>query len=399
MRQSTMILLLAVMVACSPPGKEKTNTQSTSKPTVEDNFQFATQQTSLMLEVLGDSQLHPRTAEENGSLRLVKSKDWTSGFFPGNLWFLYEYTEDEKWKNAAQKFTSNIEDQQWNGGTHDMGFKMYCSYGSGYRLTENPKYREVLIQSAKTLITRFNPTVGAIRSWDFNADTWQFPVIIDNMMNLELLFWATSETGDSIYYDMAVAHAETTLNNHFREDNSSYHVLNYDTLTGEVLDRHTHQGFAHESSWARGQAWGLYGFTMAYRETDDPKFLEKANDIAAFLLDHPTMPQDLVPYWDFDAPDIPNEPRDVSAAAVICSALYELSDYSSEKKSEYLAAANMILENLSSPSYRSAIGENNHFLLMHSTGNWPKNDEIDVPIIYADYYWLEANLRKLKYAE
>lgn len=400
MKQSIFIGVLVILVACSPSPKEKILAIDSSESTlIEDNFRFAAKQTSLMLEELGDSKLNPRNTEEDGSLRLVKSRDWTSGFFPGNLWYLYEFTKDEKWKIAAEKFTSNIEDQQWNGKTHDMGFKMFCSYGNGFRLTENEAYKDILIQSAKTLITRFNPNVGTLRSWDFNADTWQFPVIIDNMMNLELLFWATKETGDSTFYDIAVSHAETTLKNHFRDDNSSYHVLNYDTLTGEILDKHTHQGYAHESAWARGQAWGLYGFTMTYRETGDALFLEKAKEIASFILNHPRMPEDKVPYWDFDAPNIPNEPRDASAAAVICSALFELSDYNSDEEVEYVNAANAIFENLSSPAYRSSIKENNLFLLMHSTGNLPDSSEIDVPIIYADYYWLESNLRKLKSEE
>lgn len=397
MKQPIVTVLFAIIVACSPSQKEKTNLEASESSLVKDNFQFSAKQTSLMLEELGDSKLNPRNTEEDGSRRLVKSRDWTSGFFPGNLWYLYEYTKDEKWKEAAEKFTFNVEDQQWNGTTHDMGFKMYCSYGNGLRLTENEAYEDILIQSAKTLITRFNPTVGTLRSWDFSPDKWQFPVIIDNMMNLELLFWATKETGDSTFYDIAVSHAETTLKNHFRDDNSSYHVLNYDTLTGEILDKHTHQGFAHESAWARGQAWGLYGFTMTYRETGDKRFLEKAKEIAAFLLKHPRMTEDLIPYWDFDAPNMPDEPRDASAAAVICSALYELSDYSEDKKAEYLSAANSILESLSSPTYRAPIGDNNLFLLMHSTGNLPRGGEIDVAIVYADYYWLEANLRKIRF--
>lgn len=397
MKQPIVTVLFAIIVACSPSQKEKTNLEASESNLVKDNFQFSAKQTSLMLDELGDSKLNPRNTEEDGSRRLVKSRDWTSGFFPGNLWYLYEYTKDEKWKEAAEKFTFNVEDQQWNGTTHDMGFKMYCSYGNGLRLTENEAYKDILIQSAKTLITRFNPTVGTLRSWDFSPDKWQFPVIIDNMMNLELLFWATKETGDSTFYDIAVSHAETTLKNHFRDDNSSYHVLNYDTLTGEILDKHTHQGFAHESAWARGQAWGLYGFTMTYRETGDKRFLEKAKEIAAFLLKHPRMTEDLIPYWDFDAPNMPDEPRDASAAAIICSALYELSDYSQDKKAEYLSAANSILESLSSPTYRAPIGDNNLFLLMHSTGNLPRGGEIDVAIVYADYYWLEANLRKIRF--
>lgn len=387
-------ILLTLLFACTPNSK----TEDTKQGIVEQNFGISARQLDLSLENLGDSKTNPRNTDPDGSLHLVPSKDWTSGFYPGNLWYMYEYTGDEAWKVAAEKFTANIEEEQYNGRTHDMGFKMYCSYGNGYRLTNNPEYREVLMQSARTLITRFNPTVGCIRSWDHHADLWQFPVIIDNMMNLELLFWATRESGDSAYYDIAVKHAETTLKNHFREDNSSFHVVNYDTLTGEVVHKHTHQGYAHESAWARGQAWGLYGYTMAFRETGDQRFLDQAEKIADFILDHPRLPEDGVPYWDFDAPNIPNEPRDASSAAVISSALYELSNYSEDNSEGYLIAADKILASLSSPEYLAAPGTNNYFLLKHSTGHLPGDSEIDVPIVYADYYFLEANLRSLNKA-
>lgn len=396
MNKIVIVLFLALVASCSLK-KEIEDAPPQNKDLVEGNFEFASQQFSLMLEEIGDTSLNPRNTEEDGSLRLVKSRDWTSGFFPGALWYLYDYTKDEKWQEAAERFTANVEDQQWNAKTHDMGFKMYCSYGNGLRLANDPTYQDILFQSAKTLITRFSPTVGCLRSWDHNSDKWQFPVIVDNMMNLELLFWATKTTGDSTFYDIAVAHAETTMKNHFRDDNSSYHVVNYDTLTGLVMDKHTHQGYSHESSWARGQAWGLYGYTMVYRETGDTRFLDQANKIAEYILSHPNLPNDLVPYWDFNALSIPDEPRDASAAAVISSALYELSSYSIGKKAEYLNKANTILESLSSPAYRASLGKNNYFLLMHSTGSYPHDSEIDVPIVYADYYWLEANMRKIKF--
>ncbi len=384
------LLLLILLTGCTVKMKESPPSESL----VIKNFTFAEKQTEKMLQTIGDSDKNPRNTEEDGSLRLVASSDWTSGFFPGNLWHLYEFTGDEEWKNAAQEFTGNVKDQQWNDGTHDMGFKMYCSFGNGLRLTQNQEYKKILLQSARTLITRFNPTVGAIRSWDHNSDKWQYPVIIDNMMNLELLFWATKASGDPTFYDIAKSHATTTLRNHFREDFSSYHVLNYDTLTGEVLNKHTHQGYSHESAWARGQAWGLYGFTMCYRETGHEPFLDQAKKIAAYLLNHSKMPDDLIPYWDFDDPAIPNATRDASAAAIMASALYELSSYVKEEKSRFLGTADKILNSLSSDRYRAQIGKNNYFLLTHSTGNLPKNSEIDVPIIYADYYFLEANLRK-----
>ncbi len=361
----------------------------------KESLDVAAQQLSLSIESLGDTDQNPRTAE-NGILRQVRSRDWTSGFYPGCLWFLYEHTGDEKFLEAAKHFTMNLEQMQYYDGTHDLGFMMYCSFGNGYRLTKEADYRDVLIQSARTLATRFNPNVGCIKSWDHNQDKWQYPVIIDNMMNLELLFWVAKETDDTDLYDLAVTHAETTMKNHYRADYSSWHVLDYDTITGEVLHRHTHQGYAHESAWARGQSWGFYGFTMVYRETGDQKFLDHARSIADFLLNHENLPGDMVPYWDFNAPNIPDEPRDASAAAILCSGLYELSTHLGAEGEKYKLAADKILTSLSSEKYRAAIGENNNFILMHSVGHLPNNSEIDVPIIYADYYFIEACMRELE---
>lgn len=332
----------------------------------------------------------PRTVEQ-GELRLVASKDWTSGFFPGNLWYLYELTKDEDRKVQAEKFTALIEKEKMNGTTHDMGFKIYCSFGNGYRLTGNQHYKDVIVQAAKTLITRFNPKVGALRSWDHNSDKWDFPVIIDNMLNLELLFEATRLTGDSTYHDIAVKHANTTMKNHFRPDYSTWHVISYNPETGAVEKRNTHQGYSDDSAWARGQAWGIYGYTMCYRYTKNPAYLAQAENIARFIFSNKNMPKDLIPYWDFDAPKIPDEPRDVSAAAVISSALYELSTYS--KKEDYLKLAKKITATIAS-KYKSADGMNKGFILDHSTGHYPKNSEIDVPINYADYYFLEGLVRE-----
>lgn len=362
---------------------------------VKPVFADAVKQTRVMLKTSAAAKkdsltIFPRTLE-NGQLKLIASRDWTSGFFPGVLWMLFEYTGSAEFKAAAMANTSFMEREKFNGGTHDMGFKMYCSFGTGYRATKDDYYKDVIVQSAKTLSTRFNPVVGCIRSWDHHKDQWGFPVIIDNMMNLELLFAATRFSGDSSFYKIAVSHANTTMANHFRSDYSSYHVVDYDTATGKVVKKNTHQGFADESAWSRGQAWGLYGYTMCYRETGDRKYLQQAEKIAAFILHHPNLPKDKVPYWDFNAPNIPNEPRDASAAAVTASALYELSRYSSHKK-EYLSAAITILQSLTG-NYRSAIGENKGFLLLHSTGSKPANSEVDVPLNYADYYYLEALLR------
>lgn len=333
----------------------------------------------------------PRSLSADGKLIMVSSRDWTSAFFPGVLWYLYEASGDKNWETQARKFTAGIEIEKLNVKTHDVGFKIYCSFGNGYRLTKDPKYREVIIQAAKTLSTRFNPIVGCIRSWDHSRDKWGFPVIIDNMMNLELLFEATKLTGDSSFYKIAVSHANTTMKNHFRPDYSSYHVIDYDTITGKVLKKNTHQGYSHESAWARGQAWALYGYTMCYRETHDPKYLKQAENVAGFILNHPTLPKDLVPYWDFNAPNIPVEPRDASAAAIIASALYELAGYSDNRKT-YRDKAGKILQSLTD-NYRAKPGEARGFILLHSTGSKPMNSEVDVPLNYADYYYLEAIIR------
>jgi unsaturated chondroitin disaccharide hydrolase len=358
---------------------------------------FAEKQTDVMLKEIANgisakpNPVSPRTLDEKGNLVLIPSKDWVSGFFPGELWYLYEYTKDNKWLTAAKQYTLKIEPEQFDKGTHDVGFKIYCSVGNGYRLTRDPHYKEVIIQAAKTLSTRFNPVVGAIKSWD-NRKDWNYPVIIDNMMNLELLFEATKLSGDSAFHKIAVNHANTTMKNHFRANYSSYHVIDYDPQTGAVLHKQTHQGFADSSAWARGQGWGLYGYTLCYRETKDPAYLKQAEATAKFIFNNPNMPKDKVPYWDFNAPDIPTAPRDASAAALMASALYELSTYSENGK-VYKKTADQIMGSLTK-SYQAKPGGSKGFILLHSTGHKPAGSEIDVPISYADYYYLEALLRQ-----
>lgn len=369
---------------------------------VKSAFKFAEAQTGILLnETAKAKALHtntdlvvPRTLDNNGNLLIVASKDWCSGFFPGELWYLYEYTKDNKWLQAAKTYTAFIEQEKYNTTTHDLGFEVYCSFGNGYRLTKDPLYKETIIQAARSLIKRFNPKVGAIKSWD-NLNVGTYPVIVDNMMNLELLFEATRLSGDSTFYKIAVIHANTTLKNHFRANNSSYHIVNYDPETGNIIKKKTGQGYADESAWARGQAWGLYGYTLCYRETRDKKYLQQAENIARFILNDPNMPKDLVPYWDYNAPDKITQPRDASAAAITAAALYELSTYSLNGKG-YRSTANKIVNNLT--AYRAKPNGSKGFLLLHSTGNKPANSEIDVPIIYADYYYLEALTRQQRIA-
>ncbi len=389
-----MLALVTILGSCS--GGRKTELPPSP-------FEHAATQTRILLgevkRLRADNaqKPFPRTLNKYGELHMVSRKDWTSGFFPGTLWLLYGETEDPYWLDKAKEFTALLEQQKNNPGSHDVGFQIYCSYGNGYKITGDPAYKEIVIQTARTLSTRYNPTVGAIRSWDHNTDKWEYPVIIDNMMNLELLFAASRFSGDSTFYKIAVGHANTTMKNHFRDDYSTFHVVGFDPETGEVLDKNTHQGHADGSAWTRGQAWGLYGYTMVYRETGDESYLKLAENIAGFLLEHPRMPEDMVPYWDFDVPNITEEPRDASAAAIMASALYELGTYS-EQGERYRAAADKILVKLFK-KYRSAVGGNRGFILQHSTGHKPKDSEVDVPLNYADYYYLEALTRQKQLLE
>lgn len=385
MNKLKLIILLLISSSCITD--KETKTFETFEVKLKNSVEIFT-------KCRTDKLISPRSVENN-KVKMVEARDWTSGFFSGELWMMYELTNNKYWKDKALEFTLPLEEEKWNGKTHDMGFKMYCSFGKAYQYTKNPKYRDILIQSAKTLASRFKPNVGCIRSWDHNSDKWEFPVIIDNMMNLELLFWAAKETGNEMFKDIAVSHAETTMKNHFRADYSSYHVVDYNPVSGEVRSRATHQGYSSESAWSRGQAWALYGYTMVYRETQDVKFLKQAEKIATYILSHPNFPDDLIPYWDFDAPEIPNEPRDASAAAVIASALYELSLFSKEGDL-YLQMADKMLNSLRSANYLANPNENNGFLLKHSTGSKPAVSEVDEPLIYADYYFIESILRKSK---
>lgn len=347
--------------------------------------------------------VEPRSIKADGSLVMVHPHDWCSGFFPGSLWQMYAFTNDSEWRRKAVSWTWPIEEAQWHRGTHDLGFMMGDSFGKAYALTGEQSYRDVMLQSAKTLITRFNPTVGCIRSWDHNRELWCYPVIVDNLMNLEMLFEATKLTGDPKFSNVAVSHADKTLANHFRNDNSSYHVVDYDPETGEARLKMTHQGYSDDSYWSRGQAWGLYGYTTCYRYTHDEKYLRQSEAIADFILSLPNMPADGIPYWDMKMPEISgctpdnvniDVPRDASAAAIIASGLYELSDYvSPEKAAVYAAHADKIVNSLYN-NYRAPEGSNRGFILLHSTGHKPGNSEIDVPLNYADYYYLEALTRK-----
>ncbi|MFS4455953.1 glucuronyl hydrolase [Maribacter sp. 2304DJ31-5] len=338
----------------------------------------------------------PRTINDDGTTRFVGNYNWTSGFYAGSLWYLYGLNNDAKWKKRAIEYTEKLDTIQYWGGNHDVGFIMECSYGNGIKFSNDKAetYDKIIVQTAKSLATRFVPKAGIIQSWN-SSSRWDCPVIIDNMMNLELMFHATKISRDSTYYQIAVSHADNTIKNHYREDNSSIHVLDYDRENGEILQRKTAQGFKDDSAWARGQAWGLYGFTVCYRETKNEAYLKQAKKIANFIKSHPNLPEDQIPLWDYDVTAEPDTERDASAAAIAASAMIELSTFVPEEESkEYLQWAYRILESLTSKAYRAEVGTNNGFLLKHSVGSIPHNVEIDVPLNYADYYYLEALYRK-----
>jgi hypothetical protein len=358
---------------------------------VKKEFAFAALQYDGMLLSHPDVTLFPQSTKPDGTPNDRKSDWWCSGFFGGSLWYLYEFTHEQKWKLAADKWTKAVEKEKYNTRTHDLGFMLYCPFGNGYRLTHNKSYIEPMLTGAKSLATRFNPEYGVIRSWDSYKDC-KYPVIIDNMMNLEFLFWAAKQSKDKSLYDIAVKHADNTLKNHFRPDFSCYHLVAY--LPGEKVYRKcTVQGANDSSAWARGQGWALYGFTLMYRETKNPVYLKQAEGIAKLIMHYKNTPNDKIPYWDFNAPNIPNEERDASAAAVYASALLELCRYSPANREVYFSYAEQILKSLSSAEYTAKPGENNHFILKHSVGHKPVKSEIDTPLVYADYYYLEALIR------
>ena len=393
---TTVICFLLLSTGCAAQKKQTAAKSNISSQWINQNLHDATAQYNYLITKVPEGVM-PRSFT-NDTLRTCPSGNWTAGFYTGTMLYLYENTKDKLLYNEALKKIKLMDKEQYNKGTHDLGFMMFCSYGNLNRITPGDENKKIIINSARSLATRFNPTVGCIRSWGKSDDNKEFRVIIDNMMNLELLFWAARETGDQSLYNIAVTHATTTMKNHFRDDNSSYHVVVYNPQTGGVIKKETAQGAADESAWARGQSWGLYGYTLMYRETKDKKYLDHAQRIAEFILNNPNLPSDKIPYWDFNAPGIPNTYRDASASAIMASALIELAGYSKKDLSKkYISAAETILRTLSSPQYKAKVGENGGFILKHSVAHFPKKVEVDYPLPYADYYYAEAMLRYKKY--
>lgn len=384
--RAAIVALAIVSAGLSGCGKEVRSLDA------DRELSRALTQYASLLAAHPDTTQTPHSVHPDGTYHDKPSDWWGSGFFAGSLWYLYEYSRDQKWKDAAHLWSMAVAGEQYNTTTHDLGFMVFCPFGNGFRLTGDSTYLPILMQGAKSLATRFDPQRGVIKSWDSFRD-YEFPVIVDNMMNLDFLFWATEFSGDRSFYDLSVRHADATMQHHFRPDFSSYHVVCYGD-TGEVLAQVTHQGYSDSSAWARGQAWALYGYVVMYRETKDEKYLQQATAIADFYLNHPNLPEDKIPYWDFNAPQIPNEERDASAAAIVSSALLELQTYVDGKRADrYTAAARGMLTSLSNAPYRTAEGEAGDFLLKHSVGHKPGGIEVDVPLVYADYYYIEGLLR------
>lgn len=397
MKKQILMVLCSALGICTVQGQS--SDLKLSKEFIQQNLNDAARQIKVLANEIPNEKF-PKTFENNKEV-FSSSSWWCSGFYPGTLWYLYEGTQDRGLLQKVEEKLPYLEKEKYNIGTHDLGFMLFCSFGNGLRLTgDSVKYKDVLVTGAASLASRFNETTKTIRSWDHKP--WHYPVIIDNMMNLEFLTQVSKMTGNKRYYDLAVIHAETTLRNHFRKDYSSYHVIDYDVNTGKVIAKKTHQGAFDESAWSRGQGWALYGYTMMYRETKKKEFLNQARHIAKYILNHPNLPQDLIPYWDFDKDKIDQSSkmyakkdlRDVSAATLYASALLELAQYTKGKESAlYLSNAETMLTNLSKEPYKAVYGTNGGYLLKHSVGALPLNSEIDVPLTYADYYYVEALVR------
>ncbi|RYF87049.1 MAG: glucuronyl hydrolase, partial [Chitinophagaceae bacterium] len=300
--QVAFFLMIVLMMGCTAQKRSISPKEELIKQ-IEQNFRDGSAQYRQMMTRLPADRFPKTYHEKTDKFQTAPSSDWCSGFYPGTLLYLYEQTKEASLLKEAERILVVLEKEKNNRSMHDLGFMMYCSFGNAERLASRPAYKEILVTSAKSLASRFYPKVGCIKSWD-RVKSWDgktdltFPVIIDNMMNLELLFYASRVTGDTTFSNIALRHARTTMQNHLRPDYSSYHVVNYDAETGAVKSRETHQGFADNSTWARGQAWGIYGFTMVYRESKEKAFLETAEKMADYFLAH--LPNDTIPEWDFN---------------------------------------------------------------------------------------------------
>lgn len=396
----TLLFCCAIPMQMAGKGKVKFSAQEKVElnQMIEQALGNARNQALLMARELENQEGQlPKNVDKNGKFNTSDCFWWCSGFFPGILWMLSEdQPQNKQLRQYAELFTQRVEPVRNEKHSHDVGFMLNCSFGHAYRITGDKAYLPVLSDGARNLAARFIPKAGVTRSWEPNKK-WKNPVIIDNMMNMELLELIGKMEKNQRYLDIAESHAKTTMKNHYREDYSTFHVVDYDDQTGEVLHRQTAQGYADNSAWARGQMWGLYGYSMMYRETGDKTYLKQAQQVAKYLTGRSNWPEDMVPYWDFDCPDIPNTVRDASSAAIMASALIELSTFDKKSNAKrWMETAIKQLKSLASPAYTAPAGSHHGFILLHSTGSFPANSEVDIPLTYADYYYVEALLRLKK---
>ncbi|MEE9437415.1 MAG: T9SS type A sorting domain-containing protein [Saprospiraceae bacterium] len=352
--------------------------------TIDSTIKFANEQMkNTILEMNDNSSLHPnQTNISSGRWEFSNRKWWISGFFAGVSWYMSELVGDNSyWLDIATRWTKDLESQKNDTGNHDVGFQIFCSYGNANRITPNEDYKNIIITAANSLASRYDETVGSIRSWSWG--NWNYPVIVDNMMNLELLLWASENGGDEELKTIAIKHAKKTLENHIREDGSTYHIVDYNN-DGSIKNKDTHQGYNIESTWSRGQAWGIYGFTMMYQYTKNDTFLTAAKKLSDYFIDN--LPDDFVPYSDFKDPNIPNVSKDASAAAITCSALFELAKYVDDDK--YKNSAVDILNSL--VNNYLAKNSNYHSVIKRAC---VRSGDSERGLIYADYYFLEALMR------
>ena len=388
--KSKLLIFGCIILTSLSTFAQTSNRNDKMKKLIAENFALADSQYTYMMKLLPSDKMPQSYDAKNNQILTREITWWCTGFYPGSLLYIYEQTKNEAIKAEALRALKVIEPNQNYTGNHDLGFMMFCSYGNAYRLFKDEKYKQIIFNSAASLATRYRPTMKSIQSWNKNQ-YFNCPVIIDNMMNLEMMNWVSQHGGNAVYQQIAETHSNTTMKEFYRPDYSSYHVVDFDLTTGKVLRKTTHQGAANTSAWSRGQAWGLYGFTTMYRDTKNEAYLTLAKNIAEFYLNHPNLPSDFIPYWDFDAGQQPIAKRDASAAAITASALLELAQFTQgAQKEKYINASVKMMESLSNETYRAKVGENGGFLIKHCVGALTLNSEVDVPLVYADYYFLES---------
>ena len=383
---AALIVSVMVVAACSTGDDD----DRVGGLPVDELFEFAGERLERSVEQVGSGDRFPRFTDESGQWVCTESGAWSSGFFAGCLWFMYERTGDDAWRVRAEVWTAGMEREQFTTSDHNNGFKMMSSFGNGYRLTGIKHYREVLIQSARSLASRFSSAVGMIRSNDMPQ--WQYPVLIDTMVNIELLFWAAEHGGDPNWTRMAEMHAVNSIKNHIRGDGGTIQVVDHDPETGAVIGHDTLCGLSGDTMWSRGQGQAIYGFATAYRYTGNELLLDAARRVADVFI--AALPPDNVPYWDRDDPAIPDTSRDASAAAVAAAGLLDLADLVPDGESGdlYRRTATDMLRALGSDAYRAA-DDGGVGIIGHATWKKPTDPQADTSLIWGDYNFLQALLR------